>query len=179
MSGGERGLGLRAAELRRAFDRSFADAPHQTTETLVDLLAIRVAGDPYVVRLADVAGLFVDRVVTPLPTRVPDLLGIAGFRVTLVPVYDLRPLLGYSTGGAPRWMISTVGEGPIAFAFDLFEEHLRVPHGALTSDDSRSRRYVQDVARAKDGARPIVHIPSLVKEIAMRARQRAAQQEPP
>ncbi len=69
---------------------SFAEAPRGDVETTCDLLTIRVGGDAYALRLAEVGGLFVDRVVTPLPTLVPELVGIAGFRAALVPVYDLR-----------------------------------------------------------------------------------------
>ena len=51
-----------ADELRRAFDRSFAEAPGGAPEAdaLESLLAIRVGGDPYALRLSEIAGLFAD-----------------------------------------------------------------------------------------------------------------------
>jgi chemotaxis signal transduction protein len=177
MRGDDKELGGRADELRRAFDRSFADAPRVDPERLVDFLAVRVAGDPYAFRLSEVAGLFVDRVVTPLPTPVPELVGLAGFRAALVPVYDLRALLGYSRGDAPRWMVSTVGNHAVGLVFDLFERHLRVSQGALASDESQARRHVRQVVRATDGVRPVIHLPSVLEAIKVRAQSAARPKE--
>jgi chemotaxis signal transduction protein len=169
MRADERGPGTRADELRVAFDRSFANAPRLDTETSVDLLAIRIAGDAYALSLVEVAGLFVDRAVTPLPTNVPELLGIAGFRAALVSVYDLAALLGYSGGDPPRWMVSTVGDRAVGLVFDLFERHVRVAPSALASDDSNARRHVRQIVRTADGVRPVIHLPSVLEEITARA----------
>ena len=63
MIGLEARMHERADELRRAFDRSFAVAPidEQTTAAAENLLAIRVGPHPYVLRLAEVSGLFADK----------------------------------------------------------------------------------------------------------------------
>ena len=163
------GLGTRADDLRSAFDRSFADAPRLATDIPVDLLAIRVAGDAYAIRLVEVAGLFVDRAVTPLPTNAPDLLGIAGFRAALVPVYDFGGLLGYPGRDTARWMVLTVGDRPVGLVFDVFERHFRVSQSALASDDSRAHRHVRQVVRTADGVRPVIDIPSVLEAIKARA----------
>jgi purine-binding chemotaxis protein CheW len=170
-------LGARADELRHAFDRSFAEAPRRDTGSLIDLLAVRVAGDAYALRLAEVAGLFVDRVVTPLPTTVPELVGIAGFRAALVPVYDLRALLGYPGGAPPRWMVSTVGDKAVGLLFDLFEHHLRVSEGAVASDDAHAHRHVREIVRTTDGVRPVIHLSSVLDAIKARAQSRARPKE--
>jgi chemotaxis signal transduction protein len=169
MTGDRSGLSGRADELRRAFDCSFIEAPRQRVESLVDLLAIRIAGDPYAFHLVDIAGLFVDRVVTPLPTLAPELLGLAGFRATLVPVYDLRALLGYAGGSVPRWMVSTAGDATVGLAFDRFDAHLRVPPEALVGDEAHARSHVRQVARTSEGVRPVVHLPSVLEAISARA----------
>jgi chemotaxis signal transduction protein len=170
MSRPELGLLGRAEELRRAFDRSFADAPRVDTDaTYVDLLAIRVGGDGYALRLAEVAGLFVDRVVSPLPTSVPELRGLAGFRASLVPVYDLAALLGYPTADAPRWLVSMAGVVTVALAFDRFDAHVRVAHGALAVADAGARGHVREVARTSDGVRAVLHLPSVLEAINARA----------
>jgi chemotaxis signal transduction protein len=164
-----RALTLRAEELRSAFDRAFAAAPEGDVETTCDLLTIRVGGDAYALRLAEVGGLFVDRVVTPLPTLVPELVGIAGFRAALVPVYDLRTLLGYPPGEAGRWLVSTAGEQPVGFSFEKFEAHLRIRQEDLAADDSHARRHVRQIARTSDGARPVVQLSSVLEVIKARA----------
>jgi purine-binding chemotaxis protein CheW len=167
----------RAEELRRDFDRSFAAAPRGDAEVLVDLLAIRVAGDPYALRLSEVAGLFADRVVTPLPSPVSELRGLAGFRASLVPVYDLRPLLGYPGAETLRWMVTTAGGTLLALAFDGFDAHVRVPRAALAVADTETRGPVREVARTPDGARPVVHLPSVLEAIRARARGAAQHKE--
>jgi chemotaxis signal transduction protein len=178
MRGNGVGFVERAQALREAFDRSFSDVRRVETEATVDLLMIRVGADAYALRLVEVAGLFVDRAVTPLPTLVPELLGIAGFRATLVPVYDLRLLLGYSTGEAPRWMASTAGQPTVGLAFDRFEQHVRVPRAALAPDDSLARRHIGQVARTVDGARPVVDISSVLGAVKVRALRGASSKEP-
>jgi chemotaxis signal transduction protein len=171
------GLAGRVEALRRAFDRSFADAPRLDADARCDLLAIRVAGDPYALRLAEVAGLFADRVVTPLPTPVPELLGIAGFRAALVPVYDLRALLAYPGTDIPRWVVTTTGEAAVALAFDQFETHVRVTEGAFATDHSQAR-CVREVARLADGVRPVLHLPSVLEMIKARAASLVQRKEP-
>src|SRR4051812_7736160 len=84
-----------AQGLKRAFDGSFAAAPQRRDADTEDFLAIRLGCDPYALRLREIGGLFADRRISALPSGIVELLGIAGFRGTILPVYDLRMLLGY------------------------------------------------------------------------------------
>jgi chemotaxis signal transduction protein len=163
----------RSTELRRAFDRSFAEAPATRATELDDLLDIRVALDAYAIRLDQVTGVFADKPVTPLPGSFPELLGIAGFRGAIVPVYDLRTLLGYPRGGSQRWLILTAGETRIALAFDLFEGHTRVARTAIAKESGgeTQRHHVREVVRTATQVRPIVHLPSILEVIRKRARR--------
>jgi len=102
VSENQAGVIERSTELRRAFDRSFSEAPVTRATELDDLLDIRVGLDPYAIHLDQVTGVFADKPVTPLPGSFPELLGIAGFRGAIVPVYDLRTLLGYPNPMANR-----------------------------------------------------------------------------
>ncbi len=165
-----RGLTEKAAELRRAFDLSFAEAPAERLQALDDLLAIRVGAAPYALRLSEVAGLAVDRRITPLPSAVPELLGLAGLRGAIVPVYDLAALLGSAAAAAPRWLAFAAGAG-VALSFDAFERHLRLGREAVVpAGEADARRgHVREVLRAEGGARPIVHLASIVESIRRRA----------
>ncbi len=156
--------GTTTDELRRAFDRTFAEPLRERVEAFEDLLAIRVAGDPYVLRLAEVSGLFADRLVTPLPTPVAPLLGVAGVRGALVPIYDLGALLGYGVGGPRRWTVS-LAQAPVGVAFETFEAHLRIPLDAIASDEAGARVHVRQVARTREGVRPVLNLPSVLDEI--------------
>lgn len=173
MSENQAGVIERSTELRRAFDQSFAEAPVASAAELNDLLDIRVGPDRYAIHLDQVTGVFADKPVTALPGSFPELLGIAGFRGAIVPVYDLRPLLGYPRGESQRWLILTAGETRIALAFDLFEGHTRVARTAIAEESGgeTQRHHVREVVRTENLVRPIIHLPSILELIRKRARQ--------
>jgi chemotaxis signal transduction protein len=167
----------RAAELRRAFDRSFVEARHFKTATTQDFLSIVVGGDPYALRLGDVAGLHSDKKITALPSRVAELRGIAGFRGSMLPVYDLAALLRYPEASSPRWLVIAAG-APVALAIDHFDGHFRVPSDSIASHEGeRSREHLHQILRTEDFVRPIINVPSLVAAIRERAQANGLQQE--
>lgn len=171
-------LAERAEELRRAFDQSFAESALVKQAPLEDFLAIGVGTDPYAVRLAEVSTLLADRPITRLPSPIPELLGIAGFRSAIVPVYDLRALLGYSVGSAARWLMIAAAM-PVALAFDAFDGHFRLPLEAREreSRNEPARQHVREVVRAASVVRPVVHLASVLEEIKKRAQPGVPQQE--
>ncbi|GAA2640557.1 hypothetical protein GCM10010399_87680 [Dactylosporangium fulvum] len=155
-------LATRLADLREAFDRSFADPPRQEVAGYDDLLAIRVGIQRYALRLTESAGLFQDRPVTRLPGPLPALLGVAGFRGAVVPVYDLAAVFGQPAAGAParRWLVLVTGTPPVALAFDELEGHLRVPHEQIVEEATGHgpRGCLRGIVPLDGGARPIVDI---------------------
>jgi len=56
-----------AAQLREAFDSSFALPPSLASQEVEDLLTIRLAGDPYAIRLVDITEIVTGRKVIPIP----------------------------------------------------------------------------------------------------------------
>ncbi len=165
----------RAAELRREFDLAFARAPRERLSSTVDLLAIGLGGDSYALRLSVVGGLFTDKKLTRLPCAAPEFLGIAGFRGSVVPVYDLRALLGYPGGGAPRWL-AVAATAAVALAFDSLDGYLRLPREAIAPQerDGSPPQHVQEVARTAGLIRPIVNVGSILEAIGKPARQGAS-----
>ena len=161
----------RVAKLREAFDRSFAEARPPDSPASETLLAIRVGAEPYALRLSQIAGLFADRKITPLPGGAPALLGIAGFRGTIVPVYDLPQLIGHRPEETVRWLAMAAGE-TVAVAFAVLEGHLRVALDAIVphEGDVHPRRHVRDFAHTSELVRPIVHLPSVVDAVRRLAR---------
>lgn len=164
-----------AAALRRAFDLSFAQAREADGEAMESLLAIRVSGDPYAVRLSDIASLHADRKVVPLPSPASELLGLVSFRGTMAPVYDLRTLLGHEDGPArpaPRWLLLVRTPDVVGLAFDLFEAHIRATARNISSteDGGSASEYVRGVVRTADGVRPLIHTASLIEAITRRSR---------
>ena len=120
-----------AERLRAAFDRSFAEAQGASGAAFDDLLAIAVSGDPHVLRLADIQGLHTNHAVVPVPSPDRRFIGIAGFRNTVAPIFDLRLVLGYPPGAPPRWLVLARGPALVGLAFDRFDGHLRVPRDQL------------------------------------------------
>ncbi|HET6146218.1 MAG TPA: chemotaxis protein CheW [Polyangia bacterium] len=153
-----------AARMRAEFDRGFALPPPVAGDTHEEFLAIRVAGDPCALRLADLLGVYVDRKVVPLPSSVPTLLGIASFRGALVPVHDLRLLLGYPARADARWLVRVRAAAPIGLAFDALEGQFRATaEGGLV--------------RALDALRPVIDLGGALARLGSSAAAARAQEE--
>lgn len=160
-----------ASQLREAFDRSFAFPPSLVSLDIEDLLMLRVAGDPYVIRLLDITEILMDRSVVSVPAATADLLGLAGIHGGIVPVFDLSSILGYGPDPeSPRWIILCGSEEPIALAFSDFEGYLRLPRSAIHANDNHLTKrghvkYVNQVAAISDGVRAVISIPLIMANI--------------
>lgn len=170
MNDGATPIKSRAAELRCSFDQAFSRLPGAETERSVDLLSIRVSGDPWALRLSEVAGLFAGRRITPAPSGVPNMLGLVGLRGGVHPVYSLRGLLGYPPGDLPRWMVLVGASDPVALAFDVYEGHQSVPAGHLVPAPEGSRAHAREVVRGLDAPRSVLAISSITEAIKRRSR---------
>lgn len=165
MSSAASGISDRAVELRRDFDRIFAE-PIRRQAPQEDLLAIRAGGQPYALRLSQIAGIFVDRKITSVPGSCAGLRGIAGFRGAILPVYDLQALLAASSAQNPRWLV-VAAAAPVAFAFETFEGQLRVARSEILPQSTRSgsHAYAREYVRTEAIVRPILHLPSVLRAL--------------
>jgi hypothetical protein len=163
----------KAAELRRAFDRSFAEAVHADAARFDDFLAIRLRGDAHVLRLDAVARLLPLPALARFPSPVAAWLGLAGIAGDVVPVYDLGALLGYPAGAAPRWM-AVCRAAHVALAFDAFEGQFPHPRelaaGAAPAPQG-------EVLRTAGQVRPVVPVGELLASIRSLALEGAAKKE--
>jgi chemotaxis signal transduction protein len=166
MSDVDIGLSYRAVELRQQFDRTFSQPRHIDTAVTEDFLAIRVESEPYAIRLSEIAGLFADKKITRVPGPIATLLGIGSFRGVIVPVYDLRALLGYPVTEAPRWLVMASAK-PVALMFDAFEGHFRISPDEIVPQNAgeRSRSHVRGFVHGHDRIRPIVHLATMLDAI--------------
>jgi chemotaxis signal transduction protein len=139
--------------LRRSFDEGFAAPAALVNAQVEDLLAIRLASEPYALRLSEIAGLHVDIKIVPVPSPAGQLLGIIGIRGVMTPIYDLAALLRYPPGENPRWIVFARGSQRVGLAFETFESHLQVPQGSLGT------------VRAAGSLRPIIQLASVVATI--------------
>ncbi|MFN8449184.1 MAG: chemotaxis protein CheW [Anaerolineae bacterium] len=166
-------LSGRAGALRQAFDQTFAAAPGETTVTMQAFLAIGVGGDNYALRLSEIAELFADKKVVPLPSQSTDVLGIASFRGVLVAIYDLRSLLGYPNfaGASPRWLALVAPDAPVGLAFDQLDGYLDLPPEAIAqaSEAERARQHLTETVSAAGVVRPVISVASILTMIERRA----------
>ena len=156
----------RAAKLRLAFDQAFAEPVRLDTAVKELLLAVRVGTQSLAIRLSEINGLFADKMVTPVPGGHAALRGIAGFRGAIVPVYDLKTVLGEASDAPPRWLV-TAAAAPVALAFDAFERQLEIPREAILPRASVAdiRGFAREFVGAKEFVGPIIHLPTILEAI--------------
>jgi purine-binding chemotaxis protein CheW len=171
----------RISELRDAFDQTYAiPAASQAAEQMENLLSIRLAGDPYAIKVSEISGVVNNSKTVAFPSRVPELLGVAGIRGGLVPVYSLPALLGYSQDtGNPRWLALCGSEELVGLAFSDFEGYLRVPLTQLYAAEQKdeTRAHAKQVLRMADMVRVVVSIPNLMEMIKRRCNDNRVSKE--
>ena len=162
-------LARKAAELRVAFDSAFsASEQQQVVDAQVDVLAIRVAEQGYALRLAQVQAVHAERKLVPVPAPAPELLGLVGLRGLVVPVYDLRLLLGHPAGPAPRWLVLVRGTPAVCVAFEALEAHVRVPASDVVLPpraDVDAKSFGLGSVLIQGEPRPLLHLPALLDRI--------------
>jgi chemotaxis signal transduction protein len=158
-------LGRSVDHLRWDFDQSFAEPPRSTSPETLDLLAIRIGGDPYALQIGELASLGLSRKVVPVPSRRPDVLGLAGIRGSIVSVYSLAVLLGYGLRAAQtRWLALCGPLEPVALAFEDLEGFHRVNREDLCSPEPGrgSRHHVALAVRVGKLTRLVVSTRSIL-----------------
>lgn len=166
---GQKVLAASALALRDEFDRAFALPPAAPDAGAQQLLAIRAGGQPYALRLSAIRGLYVDRRVQALPSRLPELLGLTGVRGQAVPVFDLAALLGLPPQRAPRWLALAAGHHSAAFAFEQFDAH----HAARPDDflAAPQQAFVEAAVRMDGAPRPLLQLQALIDDLEGRCRR--------
>jgi chemotaxis signal transduction protein len=158
-------MARRVAELRRDFDRSFAEPPSAGKSANHDLLAVRLDEQHFALHLLDIAGLFADKKITPVPGASGFLLGIAGFRGVIAPVYDLQRLLGCPAVRNPRWLVMAASAS-VGFAFAAFDGQVRVPTSAVRPQQNNDVQSLTSGVIQHDGVlRPIIELSRALKAI--------------
>lgn len=176
MSSDSTGATDRLKALRRSFDEAFAVPPRLDAEGRESMLLIRAAGEALAFRSLDIAVLARMERLLRVPSRIPELLGVAANRSNLVPVFSLAALLGLDAGsGQTKWIAVARGEPVIALAFDQIEAQADVRHGTLrhrnaSADQScPGSEYIQQLLRIGSVLRAVPDIPAIAEAIRRRA----------
>ena len=154
----------RVRSLRADFDRSFGQPYREDLREFEGLITMGISGDPYALRLSDIAAMGARPRIVSLPSRRPEFLGMAGHHGSLIALFSLSQLLGYSGGGAAsRWFILLRAAGSLGLAFDDYEGYARVAVSDIHDlGDSARRRFVTQAVRHAGTVRLIVNIPGMV-----------------
>jgi purine-binding chemotaxis protein CheW len=154
-----------AGDLRRRFDDGFASPPPAPAGEFVALLAIKVGGDPYALRIPEIGGLSEARKIVRVPGARAGVLGLTAHRGVVVPVFDLAAAIGYERGGgAPRWFVLSPGTAPVAFAFEEFEGYFELPLAQLRPAAGPQLRssHTREVLRDRGVVRGVVSLAALM-----------------
>jgi chemotaxis signal transduction protein len=120
----------RASGLRRAFDDAFARPVAPPAEAGIEHLIVVAGTQTCAIRVGELAGLDVNRRITPVPRENHGLLGLSAVRGTLVPVFDLGVVLSTaSPGTSHRWIALYRDTELVGLAFDEWLETRRIAAG--------------------------------------------------
>lgn len=158
------------AAMREAFDAAFARARDITQRPSTDLLEVRIGGRPYALLMTELAAVRPTASLTRVPTSAFALIGLTQVGLRLVPVYDLRLLLGHEADTPPGCFVVTAGEPAVAMAVDAYERHQRVPNDRVSVGDAREAgTMVNGAVVDVDGSpRPIVSLHAVLESIRAR-----------
>lgn len=162
-------LQQRLEELRHEFDRAFAIPAHSKIEQAEDLLAIRVEGDAYALRVVEIAGIFKEARITPVSSPVQSLRGIAGIQNGIVPVHSLAAILGYpQSERSCAWLVlcrTGAGSESIALAFSEFIGWLRASASSIHAVTTVERPHIDRIVSVDGTMCYMVNVPSIVAAI--------------
>jgi purine-binding chemotaxis protein CheW len=155
-----------AQRLREAFDRAFSAPPADLSRELEPFVLLKVGDGAYAIRVREIRGFAAARRIIPLPSDVGDLLGLAGFRGNLVPVYDLAGLLGHGPlGGPPRWFILCGDAEPLALAFADFDGYAEHSRADLRARSTEERLHVREVLVHGAATRSVINVLSIIQTV--------------
>jgi purine-binding chemotaxis protein CheW len=169
-----------AAQLRAEFDGSFALPSATRADDHERLLALRLDGDAYALRLSEIAGLVSGRKIVPVPSPVPAVLGVASQRGDVFAVYSLAVLLGHSRPTAPpRWLALCRDQEPVALAFADLDGYFEAPRAELRrpAGDAGARAHLHAVVQYAQRTLSVLDVASLVEAMKRRAAPPGAPQE--
>jgi purine-binding chemotaxis protein CheW len=158
--------------MRRLFDEAFARPRQPDLPAGERMLAIAVRGEPFAVRIAEASGLAaLESKILPVPSDVPELLGLAGHHGAVVPVFSLAALLGYTSGaGAPQWPLFCRGQALLALAFERLEYQFSAdPAHVYALESSRTQGYVRQTVQDGTRLRSIIQLGAVVEHILRRS----------
>ena len=175
----ERNLSDAVEGLQREFDETFAAPLPEPGPKRERLLAIRISGDPYAVRVSEVAAVAKPERLVRFPAKQPEFLGVASVRGSIFPVYSLAAIVAPGTADpASAWILLCDQADPLGLAFQSLEGSFDVPSAELAASSQASNPYVTGMVRWGSTSRPVIQLSSAVRRLkARKARGGSSKEE--
>jgi chemotaxis signal transduction protein len=159
-----------AKEMRRQFDAVFAAPPLRREADVESFLGLRIDGDAFALRIRSMSGLAAARKIVPLPGAAPAMLGLAGIRGLVVPVFGLSALMGHGSE-APRWLALCADErgDTIALGFRDLDGYIDALVSEVRAVDpgepgpARRASFVRELVRDRGELRGVIDLSAMVK----------------
>jgi chemotaxis signal transduction protein len=158
----------RLAELRSAFDESFALPRAEPAVEPEPWLVLKVGESTFAARLGQVRAIEKLPRCVPLPGSAPEVMGLAALRGRLVPLYRLALLLG-EPADDPRWVVLCGQDAPIGLALSNVEGQVRAATAQVLGAERRARPHVHELVRVGGAVWGVVDLASVAADIGRRA----------
>ncbi|WP_163996948.1 chemotaxis protein CheW [Pyxidicoccus caerfyrddinensis] len=125
----------RRREVLGARARALAESRHEERQEVLSVLAFQVGGERYAVRIEHVDHVLEARGIASLPGAPRHVLGALVSRSRVVPVLDLRQLLGLEGGGMSdlgKVVVVELGEESFGLAAEGVEGRKELPRTELS-----------------------------------------------
>jgi purine-binding chemotaxis protein CheW len=145
--------------------------PHNRAETILRVCLISLGGELYAVDLRSVGEVFEVESVTPVPGMPSALVGVANLRGVVIPLVDLRLILGLAVAGPPPPFAVVIRHGSrqVGVLVERVPEIRNVQHDQLlpTPHDgsSQTRPFVSAVLRLEDRLGGMLQVPLLFEQV--------------
>lgn len=158
------------ATMRREFDQFFVAPDPLAAAATDDFVAVRVGGQPFALRVSELAWVETRRKIVALPGSRSELLGLVSTRGKFVPVFSLELMLGLpATLGAKSWVAICAGEQQFGLAFEALEGYFRVPRADVLGARGANEDRKEQAVRVAGEVRPVVSVASIqvaIREVA-------------
>lgn len=169
---------LRLAEVRRAFDATFAAPARSFEKERRSVLAIRAGEGRFAIRVEDLSGVEACRKIVKVPGSLPGLLGLTGLRGRLLAVYDLGAMLGQPSLDARagsrelRWMLVCGKDSGIGLLIEEIEAFVRIADADLKPiEPGVAGEHIRAMLQQGSSIRGVVDIASIAAAVARRAEE--------
>jgi purine-binding chemotaxis protein CheW len=137
------------------------------TGQMVRVCLISLGGELFAIDLRNVREVFEVDIITPIPAMPPALAGVANLRGTVVPIVDLRTVLGLpSNGSVPFAVVIRHGTRQVGVLVDRVPEIRTVQREELlpapTGGSNAPKPFVSGVLRVEERMGGVVEVPTLL-----------------